>query len=351
MAAAAAATKTPELEGKALDDALTELGYGVAFKKHAFGSESVDPRDLWFRKAESTLHWGPNGKRGTDSSRTMKVADITEVGWGRTTATFEKKSAAKADERRCVSITTKKRSLDCEFDSEEKATLFVGAVMGVLKRVNAKSAYKSKLTYTPAAKDAPAAAGAPGPAGAKLERIDTHADLAAAGAADGKSAPAAAASPTAAAPAAAAPAAAAPAAPDADEPVREKFFADVTAAGKTSGIEFFVIVSKPTQPGAPGDAKCFHATSRAIGPREFGHLDAAVRASTTLLNLQETAPNPADVQTKQRLAECKSEIEATRKALAETLEQIAKLEAPAAAAAPADAAAAGAAGAAGAASS
>ncbi len=101
-----------------LDEATDVLGWGLQIKKYAFGTDSVDARDLWLRKADGSIHWGPTGKRGVDGGRTIKVADITELAYGKQTAAFEKKSAAAAVEKRCVSITTKKRSLDCEFDTE-----------------------------------------------------------------------------------------------------------------------------------------------------------------------------------------------------------------------------------------
>ncbi len=84
--------------------------------------------------------------------------------------------------------------------------------------------------------------------------------------------------------------------------------------------------------------KCYHSTSKAVAPREFGHLDAAVSACTQLMRLHEQPEAAIDVAAKQRLAQCNAEIDATKRELAQVLEAIQKLEG-AGAAAPASGAA------------
>jgi hypothetical protein len=320
-------------------DCIDAVTWGVTIKKHAFKSESVDKRDFWFRKNDNTIHWASVGKRTLDNSHTILLSDVSELCYGKHTATFDKKVAAKVPEGKCFSVVGKKRSLDCELENDDDAAKAVCGIYNLLKRLNVKFTYKG-LKNPPASenqKSGPAAKGDE-KLRARLERIDTHAVIEKSdlkdskdGGKDAKDAPkdskdatsptAAAGAAVAAAAATATPAPAAAAAPtDPEAAMRAKLFSEISAIGKANNVDYFVMLRHPSA------TKCYHGTNRQVPPREFAHMDAAVRSTTQLLNLEETLPNAADTAAKQRLVQCKEEIEAVRKELAETMDALHKLE-------------------------
>lgn len=159
-AAAKAAAEKAEAERKAAEEAAQQAKteadaekLGLSLRVNAAGvlgfleggaratkhSRSGNPKAVVVCGDKERVYWGKNEKeafkersRGGGSSKSMAFADVTAVQPGKTTVVFERKTAAKAPAKNCLSLVAADRSLDLELESRAHVRAWLTGLSRVL---------------------------------------------------------------------------------------------------------------------------------------------------------------------------------------------------------------------------